>query len=371
MKAVVFHRPGDVRLEQVPEPVAGSDGLVVEVKAASVCGTDLRISRHGHFRIPEGVRRVLGHEVVGRVVEAGAAAGPYRVGDRLSFAPNIGCGDCRFCRRGLNNMCPQYEALGVTIDGAFAERMRVPGIAIQRGNVFRVPETVSDAAAALAEPLSCCLRGQDALRISPEDSVVVVGTGPIGVFHVLLARLAGARRIIAANKGAARLALAGQSGADVLVDVDHESLAEVVARETDGRGADVVITCVSNAAVQSAAVDLLATHGRANFFAGLGGGAKASIDTNRVHYKGLVLTGTTGSANSDYERALGLVAAGRINPEPLISQVFPLASALRAFEHAASGEGLKPMILPGLPSDASDAAAANDPPANTGAERRN
>ncbi|MDR0432766.1 MAG: zinc-dependent dehydrogenase [Bifidobacteriaceae bacterium] len=353
MKAAVFHRPGDIRLEEVPEPEAGSDGLVVEVAAASVCGTDLRVCRHGHFRIPDGVHRILGHEIVGRVVEVGAGAGSYRVGDRLSFAPNIGCGDCRFCRLGLNNMCPDYEALGVTIDGAFAERMRVPGIAIQRGNVFRVPESVSDAAAALTEPLSCCLRGQDALQISPEDSVVVVGTGPIGVFHILLARLAGAKRIIAANKGVARLGLAGESGADVLVDVDREDLAEVVSRETSGRGADVVITCVSNAAVQSAAVDLLATHGRVNFFAGLGGGAKAMIDTNRVHYKGLVLTGTTGSANSDYERALALVAAGRINPEPLVSRVFRLADALAAFDHAASGEGMKPMILPGLPSDSS------------------
>jgi threonine dehydrogenase-like Zn-dependent dehydrogenase len=345
MKAAVYEAPGRVVVRDVPKPVIAEDEILIQLVAASICGTDLRISRYGHFKLPSGQERVLGHEIVGIVAEVGTEVSGFAVGERVTATPNIGCGRCEFCRQGLNNMCPDYEAFGVTIDGGFEEFLRVPGFALQRGNIFKVPDSVSDRSAALVEPLSCCLRGQRALGVGYSDTVVIVGAGPIGIFHTMLARLAGARKVIVSNFGASRLVMAEQVGAHVVVNVEEESLAEAVRRETGGRGADVVITCVSNPSVQTEAVELLANHGRVNFFAGLGTGGEVPINTNLLHYKGLVLTGTTGSSNYDYDRALSLVADGRVDLAQLISRTFRIDDINEAMEHAASGSGMKAMVL--------------------------
>jgi threonine dehydrogenase-like Zn-dependent dehydrogenase len=345
MKAAVFHEPGVIVVEDRSEPGLTPDGLLVRVRAASICGTDLRISKHGHFKIPAGQHRVLGHEVAGDVIAAGTDVTGYAVGDRVSVTPNVGCGRCEFCLQGLNNMCPDYEAFGISLDGGFQEVLAVPGFALARGNVFHVPAGLPYADAALAEPFSCCLRGQRALRVGVDDSVLIVGAGPIGIFHVALSTLAGARKVIVANAGRDRLAMAAALGADVVVDVSEQDLAEVVMTETGGRGVDVAITAVSSPAVQSQAVQLLATHGRLNFFAGLGGGEHPPIDTNRLHYRGLVLTGTTGSSNADYAAALGIVGDGRVDLGSLVTGRFPLERIHDAFEHSASGAGMKAMIV--------------------------
>ncbi|MCV7226724.1 zinc-dependent dehydrogenase [Mycolicibacterium komossense] len=344
MKAAVFHGPGVVKVEDIPVPDIGVDELLVAVRAASICGTDLRIAEHGHFKLPDGRHRVLGHETAGVVVEVGPQARGFAPGDRVSITPNIGCGHCRFCRRGLNNMCPDYEAFGITIDGGFEEYLRVPGHALQRGNVFRLPDNVSFATAALLEPFSCCLRGQHVLDVGRDDIVVIVGAGPIGIFHTLLAKLSGAAKVIVANRSPQRLDRAREAGADVTVLTSRENLEEVVMEQSAGRGADVVLTCVSDPAVQTQAVTLLATHGRLNFFSGLGRGAGAQIDTNRVHYRGLVLTGTTGSSNSDYERSLALVTEGRVDLSRFISRTFDIEQIGEAMEHASSGAGMKAMV---------------------------
>ncbi|GAA2372896.1 zinc-dependent dehydrogenase [Streptomyces cuspidosporus] len=344
MKAAVLHRPGELTVEEVPEPTVGDDELLVRVRAASICGTDLRILKHGHFKIPDGQRRVLGHEVAGDVVAVGPRVTGFREGTRVSVTPNVGCGRCDMCRHGYNNMCPDYEAFGISIDGGFQELLRVPGFAVQRGNVFQLPDGLSYAEAALVEPFSCCYSGQRVLRVGPEDVVVIAGAGPIGAFHLLLGKLAGARKVIISNRSRPRLDLAARLGADVCVSVREQDLAEVVREHTDGRGADVVITAVSDPQVQAQAVDLLAAHGRLNYFAGLGAARTIPVDTNTVHYKGLTLTGTTGSTNGDYGRCLRLVGERRVELAPLVSEVFPLTKIHDAFAYAASGAGMKAMV---------------------------
>ena len=178
MKAAVFHEPGVMVVQDVPIPSIAEDELLIRVRSASICGTDLRISRHGHFKIPAGEHRVQGHEVAGEVALVGRAVEGFAEGDRVSVTPNVGCGHCRFCRQGLNNMCPNYEAFGVSLDGGFAEYLRIPGFAVQRGNVFRLPDRLGFAEAALVEPFSCCLRGQEALGVGYDDTVLIVGRRP-------------------------------------------------------------------------------------------------------------------------------------------------------------------------------------------------
>jgi L-iditol 2-dehydrogenase len=276
---------------------------------------------------------------VGSLVEG------YRVGMRVTAPPNIGCGVCEFCRDGYNNMCPNYEAFGISIDGGFQQYMRVPHIALTGGNIFPIPDHLDYQEAALAEPLSCCYNALRSVKTTHEDVVLIVGAGPIGIMHVMLNRIAGAKKVIVADVRENRLNVAEDFGATETINSKETDLKESVMKATNGRGADVIITAASVPELQTQAIDMLATHGRVNFFGGLGKGVMVPIDTNRVHYKGLVLTGSTGSTHSDYFKSLMLIAEGRAEVGKVISHRFSLADTNAAFEHALSGEGLKTMIV--------------------------
>jgi L-iditol 2-dehydrogenase len=345
MKAAFYYRPNEIIVEEVDIPTINDDEMLLRVRTNSICGTDLRIFKHGHFKIPSGQRRVLGHEIAGEIVQVGRLVNGFRQGMRITTTPNIGCGICEFCRDGYNNMCPNYEALGISFDGGFEEFMRIPSIAIKGGNIFPIPDHVSFEEASLTEPMSCCYNALRSVNTTLADVVLIIGAGPIGALHVILNRIAGARKIMAADIRQDRLEKIKDFGADVIINTSLINLKDAVMAETKGRGVDVVITAVSVAEVQAQAVDLLATHGRVNFFAGLGQGVLVPVDTNRVHYKGLRLVGTTGSTNSDYAHCLQLVADGRANLRRLVTQTYPLDEINRAFEYAAAGEGMKAMIV--------------------------
>jgi threonine dehydrogenase-like Zn-dependent dehydrogenase len=345
VKAARLHSPGNITVDEIPTPIAGAGDIVIKVRAASICGTDRRIAANGHFKLQDGTPRVLGHEFAGEITEAGSEVVGYAVGDRVSVTPNVGCGRCANCLVGLNNMCPSYEAFGITMDGGFQEYVRIPGFAINRGNVFHLPGSVTYAEAALVEPLSCCYNAVSKLGVGPSTTVLIMGAGPIGACHVMLSKLYGARKIIVSNNRQPRLDFAASVGADVLVNLTERDLATAVDEETGGRGIDVALTCVSKPEVQAQAVQLLATHGRVNFFAGLGKAQTVPLDTNRVHYRGLTLTGTTGSSNSDYAESLRLVGERRLDLSPLVSQTFTLDDIEKAMAYAGSGQGMKAMIL--------------------------
>jgi L-iditol 2-dehydrogenase len=347
MHAAVFHRPGEIALERREVYDVGEDEILLQARAASICGTDLRIFREGHFKIPEGSARVLGHELAGVIVKVGRLVSGYREGMRVTLTPNVGCGRCEWCRQGYNNMCPAYEAFGISLDGGFQEFIRVPSIAIRGQNVFEIPDGLSFREAAVVEPLSCCYNGFHALDVTPEDTVLIFGAGPIGACFVQLARAWGARKVIVVDRQPARLTGIERFGPDVLIDASRLEPGAEVRRITAGRGVDVIVTAASSPELQSQAVELLATHGRVNFFGGLKKGVRVEIDSNLMHYKGLKLLGTTGSSNQDYDRALRLVADGRIDVKSIVSHTFPLEEVTRAFEFAQSGQGMKTLLLQG------------------------
>lgn len=345
MRAAVFHAPGRIEVEDRPVHDIGDDEILVRPHAASICGTDLRIYGGGHFKIREGQTRVLGHELAGTIVEVGRLVSGWREGQRVSFTPNIGCGRCEMCRQGYNNMCPDYEAFGISLDGSFQETMRVPAIALRGQNVFELPEHLSFDEAALVEPLSCCYNAFKGLQVTPEDTVLVIGPGPIGACFVQLAKVWGAKKVFVAGRRPSRLAEIEKFGADGLIDSSRVDVLAEVMRLTGGRGVDVVVTAASSPELQPLAVQLLATHGRVNFFGGLKKGTRVEIDTNRVHYRGLKLLGTTGSSNEDYFRSMRLVADGRINLRDLVSHRFELGDINAAFAFAQSGQGMKTLVV--------------------------
>ena len=347
MRAAVYHGPNDLRVESVPVPAIGPDEVLLRVLRANICGTDLRILHGGHRKYPAGVARIPGHEVVGEVAAVGERVAGYAPGQRLFVAPNMGQGDSRETISGNNNLDPNYEAIGITLDGAFAEYLRVPAAAVRQGNLMPVRPEVDPAVAALIEPLACVWRGQNKVDVSAGDVVLVMGAGPIGVMHVMLARLRGATRIIVSEPAAGRREQALRLGADRAVDPTSEELAAVVREESNGRGADVIITAAPVKALQEQAIDLAAVGGRINFFGGLAkDDAVIRLDSNAVHYKELIVTGTTACSTYDCLRAAEIVNSGRLDLSPLITAAFPLAEANAAFAAAADGRNLRVTLVP-------------------------
>jgi L-iditol 2-dehydrogenase len=347
MRAAVFLGIQDIQVREIPLPKPGAHEALLKIRSVGICGTDLRIYANGHHRIPHGTPRVLGHEFAGEIVEVGGKVPSLRPGMRVGLAPNMGCGICPQCVAGWTNLCPDYTAFGISLDGGFAEYMLITEDAIRQGNIVPIADGIPDHIAALAEPLSCCLNGQEALRIGPDDVVLVVGAGPIGMMHVRLAKLSGARTVIVSELADERLERARLLGADVLVNPEREDIAAVVQQATHGYGANAVIIAAPAPRAQEQALELASYRGRINFFGGLPKDRPhIQLNANLVHYKQLMVTGTTGSNVRQYRAAMNLIAAGRIRLDDLSSTRLPLQDILEGFARSRSGKEMRVLIEP-------------------------
>lgn len=359
MRAAVYYGIGDVRLKEIPKPHPNAGEALLRVNAAGICGTDLRIFISGHHRIPKGVMRVLGHEVVGDIIEVGEGV-DLALGSHVAVAPNIGCGICPMCDIGWTNLCPDYDAFGVTLNGGFEEFMLITARAIQQGNVVKIPPGVRDHVAALAEPLSCCINGQEAVEVSSRDAVLIIGAGPVGLIHLQLAKVKEAEQIIVSEPNKKRLRWAQACGADVLIDPKNEDLYETTFEVTGGKGADVIILATSSPEAQKQALELVRPLGRINYFGGLPPGIdQVCLKTNLIHYKQIVVTGTTGSNVRQFQAAVDLIITGKIQLKDLISEQLPLEKIQEGFERARSGDELRILVDPRIHHDTRTSASAN------------
>ena len=347
MLAAVYHGPNDLRVENVPVPNIGKGELLVKVLSASICGTDLRIYHGNHRMYKSGTVRIPGHEVVGTIEKVGEEVKNYATGQRVFCAPNTGCGHCLQCVTGNNNLCANYDAIGITSDGGFAEYVRIPANSVQQGNVIPISESVDPAMAALIEPFACVLRGQNALHIKPGEVVLILGAGPIGVMHTKLARARGAGRVIVSEPIPERATQAGRMGADRVVDPISEDLKSVLNAESLGHGADAIIVAAPSHAAQVSALDLAAIRGRINFFGGLPKDRPTiNFNSNLVHYKELIITGTTACSTADCWQATQIINSGLVDLSDVVSQRFPLRDAAIAFAAAEDRKSLKIVLEP-------------------------
>jgi L-iditol 2-dehydrogenase len=346
MRVARFHAPGDIRLEDAPEPAAGPGDLVIRVRNCSTCGTDVKIFRYGHHHIVPP--RVLGHEIAGEVVEVGAGVAGWAVGDRVQVIAAIPCGHCAECRRGRMTVCPNQESMGYHYDGGFAEYMRVPAKVLAVAGVNRVPAGVGLAAASVTEPLACVLNGQELARVGAGDDVVVIGSGPIGCLHVRLARARGAARVFLVELSPERLAMAADLvHPDAAVEAGRTDPVDAVHKLTDGRGADVVITAAASGAAQEQALQMAARQGRISFFGGLPkDDPTITCDSNLVHYRELTIVGANGSSPRHNTEALALIASGAIEAADLITHRLPLAEVLEGIGIVGRGAAIKVTIEP-------------------------
>ncbi|MBO3746785.1 zinc-dependent dehydrogenase [Streptosporangiaceae bacterium NEAU-GS5] len=341
MKVARFHAPGDVRLEEAPEPSPGPGEVKIRVRNCSTCGTDVKIFRYGHHHIRPP--RVMGHEIAGEIVSVGDDVHGWTSGDRVQVIAAIPCGQCSECRRGRMTVCPNQESMGYHYDGGFAEFMIVPAKVLAVGGLNRIPSGVSFAEASVAEPLACVLNGQELARVGDGDDVVVMGAGPIGCLHVRLARSRGAGRVFLADVNPDRLHMAADLvKPDAALDGDIE---QAVLALTEGRGADVIITAAAAGAAQESAVRMAARQGRISFFGGLPKDDPIiALDSNLVHYRELTIVGANGSSPAHNARALDLIASGAVPVADLITHRLPLDGVLDAFDLVASGTAIKVTI---------------------------
>ncbi len=340
MKAAVVHGVNDIRIEDYPDPVAGPGEVVVKTRVAGICATDIKtLLGQG---IPKDLPTILGHEVVGEIAETGAGVQDFALGDRVAVYPIAVCGKCRYCRQGRHNLCEDEFGLGHGIEGGFAEYVRLPRRIVDIGGVIRLADDVSFEDAVFAEPLSCTLAAARTCRLEKDRSVLIIGAGPMGLMHLKTAKYFGCEVMIA-DLIDDRLALAGNMGADHLINSGQVDLKDEVMRLTSGRGADAVIISLGIPQVIEAAMKLTAKGGVCNIF----GGPPASeitLDPRWLHYQEIMLTGTFASTPEDFRQCLQRIENREIIVSDLLSHRFTLDTFLDAVEKAKNQEMVRGIV---------------------------
>lgn len=329
MKAVVISSPGVVGIESVDDPAPGPGEVVVKVAACGLCGTDLHILE-GEFAPTLPV--VPGHEFAGEIVALGAGVSGLTVGDQVAVDPSLYCHQCHYCRLGRDNLCERYAAIGVTTAGAAAEYTVAPA-----ANCVRLPEHIRTADAALIEPLSCAVRGYDVLRSRLAATVLIYGSGTMGLMMLELAKRTGAAGVDMVDINSERLATARVLGC---------SRAATSADELDQpRGWDVVIDATGN---EHAIQDALGRVGRGGTYLQFGVAAyaaRAVIEPYKIYNQEITITGSMAVLHS-YERAAALFATGVLDPRVFISDRYPLVDYPTALKRFQAGQGRKILVTP-------------------------
>ena len=343
MKAAVFHGPNNMKLEEVKKPEINENEVLVRVNASAVCGTDIRIYEG---KKTKGVRTpsVIGHELVGTIEEVGGKVKEFAAGDRVGIMPVIPCRKCYYCLNGRENVCANRTAIGYEYDGGFAEYVKIPSSALEAGNLVKIPDQLSFEQAVITEPLACCINGQRKANVKMGDVVVVIGGGPIGLMHVQLAKIAGARKVILSEPIDHRRAKALLAGAEYAVNPEVESLQDIVFNETEGLGADVVIMAIGIPFLVNTSASLLKKGGTLNLFAGFTNGVLSEIDPNIIHYNEITINGTSALTRADYHKALSLLASGQINTDVIITTGYSLENIEQAILDVKNGNHMKTVI---------------------------
>ncbi|HEU4369920.1 MAG TPA: alcohol dehydrogenase catalytic domain-containing protein [Methylomirabilota bacterium] len=336
MRAAVFEGGGRIAPGEWPRPAAGPGELLLRVRGCGLCGSDI-----AKIVAPDSLGPVvLGHEVVGDVVEAGEDVTGFGPGDRVVAAHHVPCAECHYCRRGSESMCRAFKASNLD-PGGFAEYVRVPPANVRHAS-FRVPDHLTDEEASFVEPLACCMRAVDRARVEPGDTAMVVGLGSIGCLFVQLLRRAGAT-VIGADPLPGRATLAEALGAQVAGDPD---VAAGAARQvSDGRGADHVVITGGGAAVLPWAASVSRDGGGLHCFAG-GSGEVLPLPLATLYHRELTVSSTYSSSPATLARAFWLLAAGKVEVGRLITHRVPLERLAEGVELMRRREALKVYVTP-------------------------
>jgi len=343
MTAAVLYGKENVQIETVDVPQIGRGDVLVRVRAALTCGTDVKVFRRGYHARMIVPPALFGHELGGDIVAMGKDVRGFKMGQRVVAANSAPCGECFYCRHNQENLCEDL----LFNNGAYAEYIRIPERIVRR-NMYEVPDHVSYQDAALVEPLACVLRGLEESGVRAGDTVAVIGLGPIGMMFVRLAKAVCNARVIAIGRRPQQLLRASRMGADeTVLNCDGADVVGPVHEMTGGRGADVVIEAVGLPEVWQLAIKLLRRGGVVNFFGGCPDGTNLSLDTNLLHYSELTCKASFHHTPALIRKALDLVSRGYVGAKDFVNHSEPLTNLLQVMQHLMSHNGhLKTAIIP-------------------------
>jgi len=341
MRIVNWYGGSDFRIEKRPKPSPKENEVLVEIKAVSICGSEVHAFTGVSKRRQEvhGLPLVMGHEFAGIVTEVGKGATGLSVGDKVAVNPIISCGSCEQCISGRTNICPNFKLYGLHMDGAFAEYVVVPA-----GNCYKLPENVSLKEAACGEPASV---GFHAVRISnvvPGDHVAVIGSGPIGLFVLQSAKLSGAAKTIAIDISDYRLEKAKELGADITINPKGEDPVKAVRELTGGKGVDAAIEAVGREITVNQAIQMVKKGGVVTVVGMLE--KTMNIPMLDVAVNEIRLQGDYGYTKIDFERAVSLISLGKIRAVPMIDFETNFENIVEGFERLAEGKATKVIVTP-------------------------
>ena len=326
----ILVKPGRIELREIPNPKPSYGEILVRIKAALTCGTDLKAFKRGHPVIP--MPGVFGHEFSGIAAEVGKGVKKFKPGDNIMAVHSAPCLECRYCKKKIFNLCENI--MHTKILGAFAEYILLPPH-IVRQNTFHKPNKLSFEEAAFLEPLSCVVHGMKSLAIRKGDNALVIGSGPIGLLHLLLLKEKGAI-VTVSDKHKNKLLTAKHLGSDFISIKKNKKFI----------GYDYVFECTGIPEVWEASVNYVRRGGTIVFFGGCKSGTTVTYDTGRLHYDEINLKGTFHYTPSDVRKAYNLLCEKKINVSGLISGSYPVRQTQKAFERLAKGNGIKYAIIP-------------------------
>ena len=352
MRAVVYRGINDMRVEMVPVPKIGAGELLVKIATCGICGTDLKKIHTGSHSAP----RIFGHEMSGTIVAAGQLVTSYQVGERVVVHHHVPCGQCYYCRKQTPTQCPLYKKVGVTAGfepsgGGFAEYIRVMDWIVEGRGVVRIPDLVPFEQAAFVEPLNTVLKGVKLLNLAADDTVLVIGQGPIGLMHAALAHRTGAK-VLTSDLYPERHRIAARFGLQHSINAGRENVVEKVFQATDGRGADAVVLAVGGNTLIKTAMDAVRPGGHVMLFAQTQHG-EAAVDPGAVCMDEKTLMGSYSSSFEILDEVTDLAFGGYRNGfdlTQLVSHRFPLEQAVEAIEIASNpkADSMKIMLEPVL-----------------------
>lgn len=342
MKALVFFGPENCLVKDIDIPKINDSEILIKVKYAGVCGTDVRIYKGTKKINPP---RVIGHEFAGDIVEIGKNVKGYEKGERVTVYPVIFCKECYACRAGRKNICLNRITLGYELDGGFAEYIKIPNKAVEDGNVVQLPDNIGYEEASISELVAAAYNGIIRANIKKGDSIIITGAGPIGLCHVMLSRIKQPKSIIVVEPDKDKRELALKFGADYVIDpMDSVTVKEKVFNFTNKEGADIVFIDVGIKEVIEEAILLLKKGGTCILFAGCADGTKITIEPNIIHYKEIIFTGASASTPEYQKEILNLISSKTINIKPLITDIFSLDDWEKAFVRKENHKGLKSVL---------------------------
>ena len=345
MQAAVYCAPGDIRVDDRPEPLPTQHNLIVDVHCCAICGTDLKLATVGNPRCHPP--RIIGHELVGHITHVGSRVEGFAVGERVTLATTLACAECTYCGMGLGNMCPHAKPISYDFDGGFAERLAIPPLAIAGANVVKVPDTIPDEMAALSEPISCVINALQLAGLKDGERLLIIGGGPLGALHAEVGKALGAREVMIAQRSEPRLSLLRNLSGVHVIDAAHEDVLSVVRDRTDGLGADVVSVCAPTRAAQEGAIELARKGGVVSLFASLPKDAPdITLNSRMVHYGERRIVGASDSRPEHVREAIRLMGAGKIDTAPIVTHRVSLARIHDGLALMKAKECLKVLVYP-------------------------